>query len=409
MKILLLVFFVLFTVMNAFSQNIEQETEKNNLIENFGLEGYGTINYFNFDWDTNPDKRNVVDMERFVLYPEYQFNEKIKFRGEIEFEHGGTGVTKEFDVFEEFGEFETEVEAGGEVLLEQLYISYKHSDALNFKLGKFKLPIGIGALHDEPNEYFTTTRSPAEAEIIPVNWYEIGAQVFGTLGAIDYAFSVVNGLDATGFSSANWIVRGKQGRFETNNAENFAYTLRLDYNVSEHLQIGTSGYIGNSADNRPKPDLNIDAYVSIVEGHFILNNGPLRANLFGLFGNLQNSDLVSAANRNLSNNLNVKRTPVAKQALSWYAEAGYDISTFTEAIDLPLFVFGRYEFYDSMFDVVEGAVNDNARWERNAVTGGLNLFLHENVVLKTQYTHRWLGFSENNIENTFSTGLGFQF
>ena len=408
MKTVVTILVILLTASGAFSQDGEKENEEDSFFDSFGLEGYGTINYFNFDWDTNPDKRNSVDLERFVLYPEYEFNDKLKFRGEIEFEHGGTGVTKEFDVFEEFGEFETEVEAGGEVLVEQLYVAYKINDALNFKLGAFKLPIGIQAIHDEPNEYFTTIRSPAEADIIPTNWYEMGVQVHGAVGAIDYTFSIVNGLDATGFSSANWIQRGNQGRFEMNNAENFAYTLRVDYNISDQIEIGTSGYIGNTADNRPKPDFNTNAYVALTEGHFIFNNGPLKANLFGLFGNLQNSDLVSAANRNLSNNLNVKRTPVAKQAVSWYGEIGYDISTVTK-INVPLFVFGRYEFYDSMFDVVEGAVSDNARWERNAVTAGLNLFLHEKVVLKSQFTHRWLGFSNDNVENTFSTGLGFQF
>ena len=86
----------------------------------WGLSGYGSLNYFAFDWDTDdwdtdPARRNALDVERLVLYPSYRFTARTAFRAEMEFEHGGTGVTKEFDPFEEFGEFETEVEAGGEV------------------------------------------------------------------------------------------------------------------------------------------------------------------------------------------------------------------------------------------------------------------------------------------------------
>lgn len=181
-----------------------------NRFAGFGLSGYGTINYFIYDWETDPTRRNSIDIERLVLYPTYYFSEKTFLKAEIEFEHGGTGVTKEFDRFEEFGEFETEVEAGGEVLLEQLHIDFARSARFGLKVGRFKLPVGIATYNDEPPEYFTTTRSPAEVAVIPTNWYEVGLQAYGRLGPLSYAASFVNGLDATGFSSANWIVRGNQ-------------------------------------------------------------------------------------------------------------------------------------------------------------------------------------------------------
>ena len=224
----------------------------------FSFKGYGSLNYFVYDWETDPSKRNAIDIERFTIYPLYKYDDRFSFKGEIEFEHGGTGVTKEFDKFEEFGEFETEVEAGGEVTLEQLHLIYEPYRELNFRIGKFKLPIGIASGKDEPTEYFTTTRAEAEAEVIPTNWYEMGVQVFGTFGKDDelsYAFSIVNGLDATGFSSANWVQTGYQGAFEMNNAENFAYTLNLLYRFTDNFEIGTTGYIGNTTDNRPKPDM----------------------------------------------------------------------------------------------------------------------------------------------------------
>ncbi|MGD8746933.1 MAG: hypothetical protein PVI44_00575 [Balneolaceae bacterium] len=396
----------------AHAQDHEDEkTDPPLSLAHFRLKGYGSINYFNYNWQTDPTRRDAIDVERFVLYPGYVFNAQFQLKGEIEFEHGGTGITKEYDRFEEFGEFETEVESGGEVNVEQLHIVYSPKTSLNFRFGKFKIPFGIVSVEDEPTEYFTTLKSPAMAEIIPTNWYETGLQVFGKIGTeqqFSYSLSLVNGLDATEFSSANWVMRGMQGKFETINAENMALALRLDYELKEDWEIGLSGYLGNSADNRPKPDMDADAYVSIIDGHLNIEEGPITFRAMGLYGHLQNADLVSDANRNLSNNLNVKRTPVGSAALSYYGELAYDTS---QLLGIPdrLDVFGRYEFYDSMFQVVKGIISDNPRWERRAITGGLNYKPIDEIVFKAQYTHRWLGLSNNNIENTFSAGIGFEF
>ncbi len=148
----------------------------------FGLHGYGTVNYFAFDWETDPARRNALDLERLVLYPSVRLSERVRVDGELEIEHGGTGATLEFDRFEEFGEFEQEIEAGGEVVLEQLNVHVAVTERFNVRIGRLKLPIGLASTNDEPNEYFTTTRSAVEASLIPTNWYEIGAQAYGQVG-----------------------------------------------------------------------------------------------------------------------------------------------------------------------------------------------------------------------------------
>ena len=121
---LLIILLLICFVPTVFAQEHEGEESSQLSLEKFRLSGYGSLNYFNYDWETVPDLRNAIDVERFVLYPGYVFNDQFRFKGEIEFEHGGTGVTREFDRFEEFGEFETEVEQGGEVVVEQLHIVY---------------------------------------------------------------------------------------------------------------------------------------------------------------------------------------------------------------------------------------------------------------------------------------------
>ena len=387
-------------------------------VGDFSLEGYGVINYFAFDWETDPARRNVVDLERFVLYPGYQFSENVQLLGEIEFEHGGTGVTKELDVFEEFGEFETEVEAGGEVLLEQLNVRFQLNDALALRVGKFKIPIGLAGGNDEPNEYFATTRAESEVNVIPTNWYEVGVHLEGRSGPVSYSAGVVNGLNSAEFSAAQWVVRGRQVKFEEVAAENFAVTGRVDLVLNDESFVGVSAYTGNSADNRRKSELpgGADARVTVVDGHLQWIRGPFTGRAVVLYGHLQNSDIVSEVNRNLSRNLNAKGTPVGSEVLSYRAEAGYNVLSF---FDIPdpwrADIFARYAYYDTQYKT-EGDVTNDGLWERTVYTGGVRVQVVEGVVFKGQYDRRnrgrgrvIRGAPSGTSETTISVGMGIQF
>ena len=132
-----------------------------NPLSKMKLNGYGVVNYYNFGrFDTDPAIRDKVDAERLNLYFDYFFNDRITLHTELEYEHGGTGSTLELDVQEEFGEFEQEIEQGGEVNLEQLHLEYDFKPYLKIKAGKFKLYFNLAQLMDEPDEYFTIQRPP---------------------------------------------------------------------------------------------------------------------------------------------------------------------------------------------------------------------------------------------------------
>ena len=193
-----------------------------NIYPRFSYHGYGTINYQYYDWDTDNTKRASIDLERVSIEPSYQFSEFLRLDAEIEFEHGGTGSTMEFDKVEEFGEFESEIEKGGEIKIEEFAVSLQFHSAFNLRLGHFFVPIGWVGKWDEPTDYSTVIRSEAERALLPVLWDESGIEIYGEAKNIQYQFQIINGLDATGFSSGNWIAGGHQGRFETVNAENLA-------------------------------------------------------------------------------------------------------------------------------------------------------------------------------------------
>ena len=379
--------------------------------EKFKVSGYGVINYANFDWDTDPERRAHIDVERFVVAPKYRVSDNIRLEAEIEFEHGGTGVTMEFDKLEEFGEFEMEVEKGGEVIVEKLAAVFEIKPEFNVRIGHIIVPVGLVSKRHRPQHYFTAARPESESNLIPTIWHENGIELFGVIGSLSYQAQVVNGLDSTGFSSRRWIVGGHQLRFETANAEDFALVGRIDYTVAPGAVLGVSGYYGDSADNRPKPDLRVDANVGILDLHAFYEVGAIKVRGLILYGTLQNSNLVSKANRNLSNNLNVKRTPVGSRAVGGYLEVGYNLLSFFKSslnTDAVLDLFVRYDNYDTMA-AVEGETFDNPRWERQTWTFGANYYPHPQLVFKGHYSLRRLGTEVEDKENTLALGFGFQY
>jgi hypothetical protein len=63
----------------------------------------------------------------------------------------------------------------------------------------------LWAYRDEPTEYFTTTISEMEGNLLPVNWNENGISAFGNFGKGQhwhYNLSIINGLDNSAFSQA---------------------------------------------------------------------------------------------------------------------------------------------------------------------------------------------------------------
>ncbi|MCC6727021.1 MAG: autotransporter outer membrane beta-barrel domain-containing protein [Saprospiraceae bacterium] len=400
----------------------QDSTIYSKLLKNSSLEIYGAINYFNFDWQTDTVKRNAIDNEMLVFEFSYQRSKRLRFNTEIEFEHGGTGVGVEFDRFEEFGEFEFDVSKGGEVWVEQMNLEFI-AKKWSLQAGRVKVPFSLwfDASKGEPTDYRTAMRSEAEAAILPNNWTENGLafssyKLLGT-NTLHFYAAFVNGLDNAAFNSANWIKRGNQRRFEMANAENFALAARTDFRFRGNL-VGASAYFGNTTGNRPKPDLKVDAPIFLVEGHAALRLGRCYLNALAIYGHLENSEAVTNQNRNLSNNLNVKRTPVGAASLAGFAELGGEFlrheSVLAPGEQSSLVAYLRADYYDTMQDT-EGVVFNNPRWERKSISAGLVYQMLHDVHLKFQYSLRKVGapaptsVNGGTLERTAVLGLAFDF
>jgi len=374
--------------------------------------GYGEILFrhmdfgadrYNYGDGAQPDKRSSIGLPRVVFSFDYKFRNDLIFSTELEFEHGGTGSAMELE-YEEAGEYELEVEKAGEVVLEQLHFTKIFRPWLQVRAGHMIVPVGQTNARHESILYFGTIRPESETSIIPLTWHETGISVLGNFRKWSYQLMLVNGLDANGFTSAYWVRQGKQGIFEEVKMTDPAGVLRIENRSLSNLRISASGYLGNSAGNTAKADdmKHLNGRVSILSGDFEYNNRKLivRGNIIS--GDLSDSYQISAINKTISKNIQYSRTPVAKNALAYGVEVGYSFR-----LNNPgerIIPFARYEYYNSMEKTAGGMHADN-RYQRDALTFGLNYYLMPSVALKADYSHRRIGLGEYNNENTLGLAL----
>lgn len=405
---------------SIFSQNthqskdsIDSQTPAEWRYSKYRIGGYGEILFQKMDYGPdrykNPtgspsDNRSYISIPRAVFSFDYKFRPDVILSTELEIEYGGTGSAMELE-YEEGGEYEMEMEKGGEIELEQFHITKQFNKAFNIRAGHMIVPIGITNAHHEPIYFFGTTRPEGEATILPCTWHETGISVLGYFSDFRYELMLVNGLDPNGFSSSNWIQGGRQSIFETSVMTSPAVAGRVEYYGIKNLRLSASGYYGNTAKNASKPQkmTGIKAPVSIIsaDGQYLAKNFAVRANL--LYGNLGASKRVSQINKNVSKNTGFPRTPVAKNAVTYAIEAGYNILSFFDTKE-KLMPFFRYEYYNSAEKVEEG-MSEMPINKRDVYTVGLNYNLLPNMLLKADYSMRKLDKGKYNDENTFGLAL----
>ena len=159
------------------------------------------------------DQYGEFDIPHVVIYLGYDFGKGWSMGSEIEFEHGGTEVAVEIEE-EEGGEYETEVERGGEVALEQFWIQKSFNPYANLRMGMIIVPLGGTNAHHEPNQFFGVYRPEGDNTILPCTWHDIGVQFHGRYRWLGYTAQFLPGLESTLFSKQNWIQGGSASAYE---------------------------------------------------------------------------------------------------------------------------------------------------------------------------------------------------
>ena len=409
--------------------SLDQKTLANigklsNTLSRLSLGGYGeiamsrnfysdNINRYSHAENYKDDKSHGrFDIPHVTFFVGYEFGKGWRMNAEIEFEHGGTESAVELEA-EEAGEYEKEIERGGEVALEQFWIEKTFSRALNLRMGHIIVPVGLTNGNHLPTEFFTVYRPEGENTILPCTWHETGVSLWGYLGKWRYEAQLIPGLDSDLFSRQNWIQGGSASPYEFKVANNYAGVLRIDNYSIPGLRLGVSGYYGHSFKNSIQPATgakydNVKGAVTIGSFDFEYRGHNLIARGYFDYGHLGDADIISKYNKNLSKNSTSPRTNVASDALCTGIEAGYDI--FSQIPKMAnqkqkMYVFGRYEYYDSMYKV-PADISKNDWCQRQRIVGGLNYYPIKDVVIKAEYSAGLLKSPYNN-ENSISIGIAY--
>ncbi len=350
------------------------------------------------------------DIPHAVVYIGYDFGKGWSMQTEIEFEHTGSGSAVEKE-FTEAGEWETEIEKGGEVELEQFWIQKTFCSEFNIRAGHLVVPVGGLNNAHEPLNYFTVYRPEGEFTILPSTWHDTGISLWGKTENWRYELLMTAGLDGFMFDRDHFIHYGAKSPYEYRVANQPGYAARVDNYSVNGLRIGLSGFYGRAMHNSYPNDLHNTRYAGVKGRTFI---GALDFAYKGErlivrgnadYGYVGNAATISTIKRNLSsNNAPYRKTPVGQQALAAGIEAGYDILPWFGIRDSRCFLFTRYEYYDSYIPSTDQ--QDYPYTDRHRIAAGFNWFPIPEIAIKGEYSCRFLKAPYNN-EPSISLGVTY--
>ena len=358
----------------------------------------------------NDPSHGRFDIPHAVIYIGYDFGKGWSLQTEIEFEHAGTGSAVEKE-FTEAGEWESEIEQGGEVELEQFWLQKSFCPEFNVRAGHIVVPVGGLNNAHEPFNFFTVYRPEGEFTILPSTWHDTGISLWGKTPHWGYEVLVTAGLDGFMFDRDRFVHYGAKSPYEFRVANQLGYAARVDNYSVKGLRIGLSGFYGRTMHNSYPNDLHNTRYADVKGRTFI---GALDFEYKGKrlivrgnadYGYVGDAVTISTIKRNLSsNNAPYKKSPVGQQAVAAGMEAGYDIAPWFNVSDSPFYLFARYEYYDSYIPAADQ--QDYPYTDRQRIAAGFNWFPIPEIAVKGEYSHRFLKTPYNN-EPSISLGIAY--
>jgi hypothetical protein len=339
------------------------------------LGAYGEVTYNQPEGDNGE-----LDVQRLVMLLGYQFNDKVQFFTEIEFEH---------------------VE---EVYVEQAFVNYNVANNVNLRAGLMLVPMGIINEYHEPTTFNGVERPAIAGSIVPTTWREIGLGVTGRINSasLTYQAYIFNGFQSTtsngtGLLGGSSGLRGgrQKGIKSTVNTPNLS--AKLEYYGILGMRLGLAGYFGRTqaADEVDMLD-GADVGMSMVglDARYVYRRFSARGEF--IYASLSDTEDYNAlTGRDLGSALS-----------GWYAEAAYNLLPMTN--NQKLFAFARYEDYDTHAETA-GSLTENPAYDRNDVTLGLSYHIANGVVFKGDYQIKDNAVEGYDAKNQLNFGVGVWF
>lgn len=360
--------------------------------QRFSISGFGEINYVNYRGMQNRSSQDIelyyTNLYRSGTYIGYKITDKIIFNSELQLEllHDG------------FREYSTE--ANLELILDILFSPY-----INLRVGNYPVPVGYVNINEEPIAFYTVNRPEVERILLPTQWLETGAMLYGNfLKVFEYNAGLTKGLNSTDFLEGSWI---RRGRFHgLGAAGSWAANGKIEYVGSKATLLGISGYTGNAANAELNADgLPLETHLSLVSGFAGYTWKSFSA--FGLFtrGWLSGTEQLHALNGRV----------IGAATLGYYTEIRWDIWKdlgLGKKGDFKLPIFIRYERLNT-HDQIHPSLSALSRDENDLeiISIGANVRPKKNWVFKANYQFRSNRYQKANIPeaNRMELGMGFIF
>ncbi|MBT8063903.1 MAG: OprO/OprP family phosphate-selective porin [Gammaproteobacteria bacterium] len=320
--------------------------------------GYGELHINMLEDQLTGDEPNMLDLHRFVLFFNHDFNDRLRFVSEVEIEHAYSSG-----------------DAPGAVELEQAYIEYDWAERHALRAGVFLVPVGILNETHEPPTFYGVERNPVEKNIIPTTWWEGGLQFVGRFGdAWSYDAAAHSGLFTT--ADDNYAIR--PGRQKTAKArfDSQAYTGRLRWRGVPGLEL--------SASIQYQDDITQDTDPFAGAAWLYSTHAAWQYQGFGLRAVYARWDLEGPGPEAIG----------ADRQEGWFVEPSW---RFNEQWG----VFARYNAWDNQAG--NGGDSEYTQWDV-----GVNYWLHPNVVFKLDYQDQDAPPGKKELDG-WNLGVGYQF
>ena len=239
---------------------------------------------------------------------------------------------------------------------------------------------------------------------------------WGVSGRFRYEAQVVAGLNAMLFSRDGWAHSAAGSAYEFKPANKYGFAVRGDWYAAQGLRIGLSGYAGQAMHNTYPNEMEgsgktydkVKANVLIGSVDMTLNRWNWIVRGQADYGYISDTPLLNAAKLNAPKSSPYNKTSVGKNAVSLGVEAGYDVfSQITKLRDdrQKLYVFGRYEYYNS-YVPTHGQTNYDFT-KRSCIAAGVNYYPVPQVAVKAHWSNRLLKSQYNN-EPSINLGVAYQ-
>ena len=341
---------------------------------------------------SNEASRSQMDLRRFVLFIGKNFNEKLSFNSEVEWEHSVVSAND-----------------SGETAVEQAYINYQFSPNLSMKAGLFLMPFGFINESHEPPTFYGAERNEIETRIIPTTWREGGLSLTGSTDSnIDWGLGLVTAFDLAKFSDAAKPLRALRQKLQVAKAQDLAVYGTLNYRLPGFV-VGTALYSGQSGQGNADYNANttlpnfagIAGRVSLADVHMRLQENSWDVQALLAKGMVADAEQINQVLKDY-NTANATSLPyVASEFYGWLTQVAY---AFNLTGDESLAPFIRYEQFNSQSKMPTG-YSASAKNADDVVTAGVSYKPHAQVVFKTDYQN----YRDNSTRNRFNLAMGYMF